>query len=155
MPNGGHIYVLINPSIEGLVKIGKTTGDPKERTRELSAATGVPTPFILAFDAYFEDCSRAEQYVHTAMERRGYRVAENREFFRAPLNEAIKVILDAQELFGGKVTDVEASVQRTDDLEATATEMGKTGEDLFEQAELHRFGVGNALQDFGEAIKSA
>lgn len=45
----GHIYILVNPSMEGLVKIGKTTRDPESRARELSQATGVPTPFYVAF----------------------------------------------------------------------------------------------------------
>ncbi len=56
----GYIYILINPSMVGLVKIGKTTRDHKDRVNELSSATGVPTPFILIYQEYFDDCSTAE-----------------------------------------------------------------------------------------------
>jgi len=76
----GYIYVLINPSMDGLVKIGKTSRDPKDRVKELGAVTGVPTPFILVFDAYVNDCDQAEKYIHARLKHK--RVADNREFFR-------------------------------------------------------------------------
>src|SRR5688572_6679317 len=56
-PGPGYLYVLINPSLPGLVKIGKTNRDPEQRAAELSAATGVPTPFVLVYDAFFQNCS--------------------------------------------------------------------------------------------------
>ena len=46
---GGWVYALINRSYDGLVKIGKTTRHPSERAEELSSASGVPTPFTVAF----------------------------------------------------------------------------------------------------------
>ncbi len=60
MSNPGYIYVLINYSMQGIVKVGKTIRDTESRAKELSSVTGVPTPFIVAFDAYFADCSQAE-----------------------------------------------------------------------------------------------
>ena len=80
MSDPGYIYVLINPSMQGLVKIGKTTREPSDRAKELSAVTGIPTTFILVFDQYFDDCSRAEEYIHSLLERKNYRVSSNKEF---------------------------------------------------------------------------
>ena len=57
----GYIYVMLNMSMEGLVKIGRTNRDPKAREKELSQATGVPTPFKLVYQEFFIDCIRAEQ----------------------------------------------------------------------------------------------
>ena len=90
----GYLYLLVNPSMEGLVKIGKTTRNPRERAKELGVATGVPTPFILVFDVYVDDCHRAEEYVHTRLGKN--RVSSKREFFQVPTNDAIKVLLEAQ-----------------------------------------------------------
>jgi hypothetical protein len=39
------IYVLSNPSFPGLLKIGYTRKDIGIRVKDLSKATGVPTPF--------------------------------------------------------------------------------------------------------------
>jgi hypothetical protein len=39
----GYIYVLTNPNMPGLVKIGYTQRLPRERANELSRATGVPS----------------------------------------------------------------------------------------------------------------
>ena len=40
MSNPGFVYILINPSLGGLLKIGKTDHTPEERAKELSMATG-------------------------------------------------------------------------------------------------------------------
>jgi T5orf172 domain len=94
----GYIYILVNQSMGNLVKIAKTTRSPRNRIAELSSATGVPTPFSLALDPYVEDCARAETYVHARLEKDGYRVAANREFFNVDLGTAINVVLEAQKI---------------------------------------------------------
>lgn len=88
----GFVYALINPSLPGLVKVGKTSRDVQSRALELSSATGVPTPFIVAFEQFFSDCTQAEDFVHQYLADRGFRVASNREFFDAPLNEVVRAI---------------------------------------------------------------
>lgn len=92
----GYLYILTNPSMGNLIKIGRTTRSPRERIEELSASTGIPTPFELAFDVYVEDCVRAEAHVHSRLERGGYRVTKNREFFDVDLTTAIDALLEAQ-----------------------------------------------------------
>ena len=46
--SAGYIYILINKSFDGLLKIGSTTLGAEERARQISASTGVPMPFIVA-----------------------------------------------------------------------------------------------------------
>jgi len=79
----------------GLVKVGKTTRPTSERVDELSGVTGVATPFAVAFEQYFVDCDAAEEFVHTELQRRGLRISDNREFFRATPNEVIRIVLRA------------------------------------------------------------
>ncbi len=88
----GFLYVLLNPAMPGLLKVGKTTRDPSDRVAELSSATGVPSPFVLAYQQPVIDCHAAEKWVHGELERAGHRVADNREFFSAPLHEIVGVI---------------------------------------------------------------
>lgn len=92
-PTKGYVYILINPSYEGLVKIGKTTRDPEERVKELSAATGVATPFILVYKRLFQDCHTAESNIHTVLTDKGHRVSESREFFRIDITDAINTLI--------------------------------------------------------------
>ena len=96
MNDPGFVYALINPSMEGLVKVGKTNRDPKGRANELSGATGVPTPFILAYSAPFENCTEAEKMIHIILETKCERISDKREFFKAELNEVIETILDVK-----------------------------------------------------------
>lgn len=84
---------MINPSYEGLVKIGKTTREPEERVKELSAATGVATPFILVYKRLFQDCHTAESNIHTVLTDKGHRVSESREFFRIDITDAINTLI--------------------------------------------------------------
>lgn len=88
----GYVYVMINPSLPDVVKIGKTTREPSERAKELSSATGVPTPFILVYSKPFADCHFAEKVIHGYFEKKGARVNDNREFFRVSTMEAIDLI---------------------------------------------------------------
>ena len=88
----GYVYVMINPSLPNLVKIGKTSREPNERAKELSSATGVPTPFILVYYKPFRDCNLAESVVHHFFEEKGARVNGNREFFQVSPTEAIDLI---------------------------------------------------------------
>ncbi|SHG04772.1 GIY-YIG nuclease family protein [Ornithinibacillus halophilus] len=88
----GYVYVLSNHSMNNLVKIGHTTRDPNIRVTELSKHSGIPTPFILEYHAYFEDCIRAEERIHEILEKRGLRVTENREFFEVGVEEAVRVV---------------------------------------------------------------
>lgn len=91
--NLGYIYVMVNPSLPNLVKIGKTKRNPSDRAKELSSATGVPTPFIVVYEKEFHNCDRAEKEVHDILTARGYRTNESREFFTVPIPEAIDTIL--------------------------------------------------------------
>jgi len=88
----GYVYILSNPSYGNLYKVGMTTKEPSQRAKELSELTAVPTPFKVEYSAYVEDCSVIEALTHKMLKERGYRIAENREFFNAPLKEIKKLI---------------------------------------------------------------
>lgn len=143
----GFIYILINPSMEGLVKVGRTSRDPVDRAKELSAATGVPTPFTLVYKAYFPDCSMAETFIHTRLAERNYRVSPDREFFFAPVYEIIDVVLEAKALFGN-----EKSTNRKSDVSEAPDQYSDLWRNVYGEAKLYFFGVGNYLRDYSEAI---
>ena len=91
MSNAGYVYGLVNESMEGLIKVGKTEKTPKLRAEELSNATGVANPFTVAFQIYVSNRHVAETQVHELLER--YRVSAKREFFRVSLEEVSRVML--------------------------------------------------------------
>ena len=80
----GYLYIARSGSHgPDLYKIGKTERTPLERARELTAATGVPTPFEVLARWEVGDVDEVESEVHRRL--RSYRVNRRREFFRAPL----------------------------------------------------------------------
>lgn len=157
MTEPGFIYVLINPSMEGLLKVGKTTRDPEGRVKELSGATAVPTPFLVAYKAFFNDCSQAERYVHTRLEQGAYRISGNREFFAAPLDEVIEIIQEAKQELQVNVVEYghldrskgnvpsHPEVQEEKDIPAWV--------EVLSTAEAYHYGLGDTLQDYLEAEK--
>jgi hypothetical protein len=73
-----------------MVKIGLTTRDPETRAREVSGATGVPTPFEIAHRRRVADCFAVEQAIHRQLDR--HRVGKNREFFQMSLGDARRAV---------------------------------------------------------------
>lgn len=144
--NSGYIYLMMNPSMNGIVKIGLTKRTPEERLNELSKATGVPTPFILVYKEKFNDCVRAEKIIHSLLEERGERVSSNREFFSTETSEAIKIIQQVKENYD--IVDsnlVEQSYEWYDDKPISKEYLEK-GIDYLN-------GYGNHLQDYDRAIE--
>ncbi len=85
----GYVYILINPAFTGFVKIGKTTHDPETRARQLSAGSGVPAPYAVAWDAFVNDCDYVERQIHHQLAET--RSRKDREFFATTLKNAIAV----------------------------------------------------------------
>jgi len=84
------VYVLTNPAMPGLVKIGKTTQlEVSERMKQLYS-TGVPVPFDCAFACQVKDASEVEKALHFAFGRD--RTNPNREFFSIEAERVIAVL---------------------------------------------------------------
>ena len=82
------VYILTNPSMPGLVKIGRT-GDLASRVAGLSSVSGVPQPFEVAYAAYVEDSAFVERALHAAFSM--HRLP-GREFFRIPVSNAVAAL---------------------------------------------------------------
>ena len=95
--NHGYVYVLSNPSMPGLLKIGMTRFDPSRRVQELSSATGVPTPFQLVYYREFHNCVAAEIEIHSILASKGMRYNDQREFFTIDTVEAINTLLSLED----------------------------------------------------------
>ena len=63
--NEGIVYVLTNPAMPKLVKIGKTGRGVETRLNDLYT-TGVPLPFECAYAARVEDMDKVEKAFHNA-----------------------------------------------------------------------------------------
>ena len=84
------VYVLTNPAMPGLVKIGKTTQlEVEDRMKQLYG-TGVPVPFDCAFACQVKDATEVERALHFAFGNS--RVNPNREFFRLEAERVIAVL---------------------------------------------------------------
>lgn len=86
----GIIYILTNPIMPGIIKIGKTTQeDVKVRMSQLYT-TGVPLPFECEYAAKVNNIDDVERALHTAFGPN--RINPRREFFEIEAIQAITII---------------------------------------------------------------
>lgn len=87
------VYILTNPSMPGLCKIGYTALDPKERARQLDS-TGVAQSFIVTWCLRTPFARQIEAQAHEILD--DYRTSANREFFAVPVRTARRGVLIAR-----------------------------------------------------------
>lgn len=89
--SSGFVYIMINPAMRGLVKIGLTERTSKARAAGLRAS-GVPDDFVVVYDELVTDCQLVEDRMHLRFD--DYRYQPNREFFQIPVREAIRGLME-------------------------------------------------------------
>ena len=118
----GIVYLLTNPVMPGLVKIGMTAQEDIDKRMKELYTTGVPVPFECQFACKVKkgDCAKIEKALHRAFSPQ--RINANREFFRIQVEQA-KAIL---ELFHH--TDVTEEV--SDEIENDLTDDDKAASEV-------------------------
>jgi hypothetical protein len=86
----GHVYVMINPSMEGIVKIGRTRKDAYIRAKDLRT-TGVPKKFVVLWSEFVHDSDGVEKKLHSLFAR--HRSDPGREFFAVEPRDAISALM--------------------------------------------------------------
>lgn len=88
----GYVYVMSNPSMPGLYKIGFTTRAIEERIQEANQPnTWIPTPFVYEFYKFVVNPQNKEMTLHKLLAKD--RVNPNREFFRVDLDQ-VRLLFD-------------------------------------------------------------
>ena len=108
------VYVLTNPAMPGIVKIGKTTQlEVQERMKQLYG-TGIPLPFDCAFACQVKDATKVEKALHVAF--RNTRLNPNREFFKIEAECVIAVLklLEVEDITVQVEKTIESDVPKVD-----------------------------------------
>lgn len=93
-PGNGFIYILSNPSMPNVYKVGLTTNSVKQRIQELST-TGVPRPFEAekVFEVPESKLRTIEQLAHRMLKNKD--LHHGKEFFEGSLDDCITAVQDA------------------------------------------------------------
>ena len=142
----GYVYILINPSLNGLLKIGMTSRSPEERALELSSGTNMPTPFVVAYEEMVPDGYLAEKIIHQHLADAGYPINDNREFFAMPLKQAIQIVSSVAE-------HVRGSDISSDQAEQAPCQLGDA-DYYFHKGLKELGGDEDTLQDYAAAYDS-
>ena len=112
------VYLLTNPAMPNLVKIGHTGGTIEDRMRELSRATGVPVAFecFMAIEIPAEHIASLEKALHQAFGDN--RINSRREFFEISPDRPAAILRAFQAIFNSR------SVTPTEDVVESPEEQG-------------------------------
>lgn len=88
--NYGIVYVLTNPAMPDLVKIGMTNRNSVDARLKELFNTSVPVPFECAYACKVMDCGMVEKALHLAFHP--YRIHSQREFFKINPEQAIVIL---------------------------------------------------------------
>jgi hypothetical protein len=88
----GWVYVISNPAMPGLIKVGHSLKDPKLRAQELNN-TGSPHPYQVEYEMLIESPAQVEHAAHRALSDK----REGREWFRCSREEAVATIQQVAE----------------------------------------------------------
>jgi hypothetical protein len=86
----GYIYVLANPAMPHIVKIGKSRHAPHVRAAKLSGNTAVPAAFRVIFQHRVYDCDAIERLIHRELAYRRY--TRKREFYAVHPDLAVSLV---------------------------------------------------------------
>lgn len=129
----GIVYVLSNPWMPGLVKIGKTTSTRLKARMSNLYGTGVPTPFKVEFSCSLglNEYSEVESMLHNAFADQ--RVNKNREFFQIDPDRVIPILEFVQKSHKNyrETTDqLQAQIQQFQaEMEEGSAHDGEDGDD--------------------------
>ena len=84
------VYVLTNPAMPGLVKIGYSAQEEASSRIAQLYTTGVPVPFTIEFACRVENAKDVEKALHIAFSPS--RINPKREFFRIEAEQAIAIL---------------------------------------------------------------
>lgn len=90
MPSTEIVYVLSNPAMPGIVKIGRTASDDAKARIAQLYTTGVPVPFQLEYACKVWNGTQVERALHVAFGPN--RVNPKREFFQIDPEQAIVIL---------------------------------------------------------------
>ncbi|TDX22942.1 T5orf172 domain-containing protein [Modicisalibacter xianhensis] len=113
------IYVLSNPAMPGLVKIGRTSqADVTLRMNQLYT-TGVPVPFECVYAVEVECLSNVETALHTAFAPS--RINPSREFFQIESEQAVAIM----RILGGTDVTPQLNAELSANISQAEKESGK------------------------------
>ena len=88
--NYGIVYVLTNPAMPDIVKIGMTNRDTIDARMKELFNTSIPLPFDCEYACKVSDCEKVEKALHIAFHP--YRIHAQREFFKINPEQAIAIL---------------------------------------------------------------
>lgn len=124
----GIVYILTNPAMPNLIKIGYTAGEDVKTRMAQIYTSGVPLPFVCVYAARVIDHEKVEKALHIAFGPD--RINPKREFFEIEATQAIAII---------KLLEVEDVTPKVASETETVDEIERDAGDAYARKKRPRF----------------
>ena len=141
--NKGIVYLLVNPAMPGLVKIGFTAQEDVKKRMAQIYSVGVPLPFECVYAARVIDHKRVEKALHTAFGPD--RINPGREFFEIETDQAITII---------KLLEVEDVTPKVANEKEEVDEIDRDAGEAYAKKKRPRFSFGEMNIPVGSTLVS-
>lgn len=101
--NEGYVYILSNPDLKGILKVGRTSDLPETRAKSLSRSSAIPRPYVKEWSKEVANIALAEMMLHYTL----HEYSVSKEFFNIPLEDAINICNEALENLFKKINSKE------------------------------------------------
>ncbi|MFI3218254.1 MAG: DUF1566 domain-containing protein [Methylococcales bacterium] len=153
----GWVYIITNPSMPNVLKVGCSKSDPKLRAQQFN--TGAPDNYIVEYDALVDNPDKIEKSAHFLLKEHD----KKKEWFRCDVYIAVMAIRESvnysimHEYFREK-KEIESQIERYKDYKKIGNFMVKDGMAIDIETGLMwlRFGYGQTWKNDtveGELIK--
>ena len=141
------VYILTNPAMPGLVKIGCTERTIEDRLRELAGSPGVPMPFECFLAVEVDDPWPLEQALHRAFA--DHRINRRREFFELSPDKPAEILKYISRLNASakNVTPAEDVVEYNEEQVALDNERRRRSHFRFSQVNIPKGAVLRSVFD--------
>lgn len=85
----GWVYIITNPSLPNVIKVGYSKSDPKLRAQQFN--TGAPDDYVVEYDALVDEPNKVEKQTHLLLRQYDKR----KEWFKCDISVAIVAIRQA------------------------------------------------------------
>jgi hypothetical protein len=148
------VYILTNPAMPGLVKIGCTERTIQDRLRELTASAGVPLPFECFLAVEVDDPWPLESALHDAFGDN--RLNPRREFFELSPDKPAAILKYIQNATGVRTKNVTPSqdvVETPEEQEALDSERRRRSGFRFSEVGISKNAVLTSAFDSGQTCE--
>lgn len=140
----GHIYILANAAVPGVMQIAKGAAMPTHAAKELTIPGGVPSEVFIVYEQFVDDADAVYQAIELSVANGNLiSCGVSGLVVKMEMSDVIKVVVSAVKNYS----------LRVDDPDLRWNSVLNPWHELLQKGDEYYYGLGECFQDYAEALK--